>query len=460
MIGAASTDLTEDQLADVAALPYVAAVTADSPVFATSATVAPTSTLDITNATIGLGSLASRDARLTGAGVTVAVIDSGTDDLPDLDAADGSSRIVGWADFVGRSRWPYDDGGHGTFVAGLIAGNGAASRPVDQGGRATQQFRGVAPGAGIVSLKVLDRYGQGTASALIAAIQWTIRHRDQYGIRVINLSVEGAPTCSAAFDPIDLAAEAAWKAGIVVVCTAGNEGSFGPGGILSPGNDPYVITVGALDTAQTATQADDAVASWSSMGPSMFDEFAKPDLVAPGVHVVSLRDRWSYLDRTYPQNRVPVSSYIPGAPPWWPESYFVMSGTSTAAPIVSGVVALMLQKDPTLKPDDVKTRLMASADALVGAPPKQQGAGEVDVPGALAQTGHATGPALSADLGDGHTVLPPDVEVQWQKYAWSKYAWSKYGWSKYAWSKYAWSKYAWSKYAWSKYAWSVLIDGR
>jgi len=457
VIDAVATTVDADQLDTLAALPAVTAIVADVPLFATGAV----ETMDATNLTIGLGALTPPSAGgPTGAGVTVAVVDSGTSDHVDLLDDEDGPRVLAWVDFVKGKKHPYDDGGHGTFVNGLIAGDGDASLPLDQGGRSVQQFRGVAPGAGIVSLKVLDSHGQGRASTLVAAIGWTVRHRAEYDIRVMNVSVEGPVTGPAATDPMALAVEAAWKAGIVVVCAAGNEGEFGPGGVLSPGNDPYVITVGALDTRQTGDRGDDIMAYYSSVGPSLFDEFAKPDLVAPGNRLVSLRARASWIDRTFPQNRVAVSSYIPGARPGEQEQYFVMSGTSASAPVVTGVVALMLERDPTLTPDDVKVRLMESADRLAGVPAGVQGAGLVDTPGALASGAHSDGYALSADLGDGHTVLPPDVELQWQKYAWSKYAWSKYAWSKYAWSKYAWSKYAWSKYAWSKYAWSVVIDGQ
>jgi serine protease AprX len=354
----------------------------------------------------------------------------------------------------------YDDGGHGTFVDGLIAGNGSMSRPTDQGGKASTQYRGVAPDANIVSLKVLDSHGQGRASSLIAAIAWAICHRHQYNIRVMNISVEGDVTSPAAYDPLDRAVDAAWRAGIVVVCAAGNEGAFGQGGILSPGNDPYAITVGASDTQQTADPSDDTVCSYSSVGPTLYDEFAKPDLVAPGNHLVSLRAPWSWVDLTYPQTRVAVSNYIPGAPSWLPSSYAVMSGTSASAPVVAGAAALMVQQDPTLTPGDVKLRLMDSADPLSGASSYAQGAGELDVAAALADTTTTRGYDLSAKLGSGSTVLPPDVLLQWQKYGWSKYGWSKYGWSKYGWSKYGWSKYGWSKYGWSDYAWSVVINGQ
>jgi serine protease AprX len=457
LIGAVSADVTSDTLDDVAALPYVDYITADVPTFGTDYT----DSLDVTNATIGLGAITPpTQGGLDGTGVGVAVLDSGSADVPDLDGVHGQSRVVAFVDFVNGQRHMYDDGGHGTFVDGLIAGNGSMSRPTDQGGKATTQYRGVAPDANIVSLKVLDSHGQGRASSLIAAIAWAICHRQQYNIRVMNISVEGDVTSPAAYDPLDRAVDAAWRAGIVVVCAAGNEGAFGQGGILSPGNDPYAITVGASDTQQTADPSDDTVCSYSSVGPTLYDEFAKPDLVAPGNHLVSLRAPWSWVDLTYPQTRVAVSSYIPGAPSWLPSSYAVMSGTSASAPVVAGAAALMVQQDPTLTPGDVKLRLMDSADPLSGASSYAQGAGELDVAAALADTSTTSGYDLSAKLGSGSTVLPLDVLLQWQKYGWSKYGWSKYGWSKYGWSKYGWSKYGWSKYGWSDYAWSVVINGQ
>ena len=457
LIGAVSADVTSDTLDVVAALPYVDYIAADVPTFGTDYSAS----LDVTNAAIGLGDITPPTAGgLDGDGVGVAVLDSGSADVRDLDGAHGRSRVVAFVDFVNRHRQMYDNGGHGTFVNGLIAGNGASSLPTDQGGKATTQYRGVAPAADIVSLKVLDSHGQGRASSLIAAIAWAICHRHQYNIRVMNISVEGDVTSPAAYDPLDRAVDAAWRSGIVVVCAAGNEGAFGQGGILSPGNDPYAITVGASDTQQTAGTGDDAVCSYSSVGPTLYDEYAKPDLVAPGNHIVSLRAPGSWVDVTYPQTRVAVSTYIPGASSWLPSTYAVMSGTSASAPVVAGAAALLIQQDPSLTPGDVKLRLMDSADPLPGGSSYAQGAGELNVAAALADPARTDGYDLSAKLGNGSTVLPPDVLLQWQKYAWSKYAWSKYAWSKYAWSKYAWSKYAWSKYAWSKYAWSVVINGQ
>ncbi len=468
VIGALAAYQTPDEIETLAGEPFVQAILADNPVYGFDYR----SSMDITNLAIGLADVPSpADGGPTGDGVTVAILDSGVSAEQDL----GADRIVGWKDFVKGKRQPYDDAGHGTFVAGLIAGDGSASLPLEDGGVATMQYRGVAPQADVVGIKVLDQYGQGRASTVIAGIAWAMAHKDDYGIRVLNLSVGGDPVGPAGQDPVAMAVEAAWADGIVVVCAAGNEGDFGLGGVLSPGNDPYVITVGATDTHQTPEVRDDSVAAYSPRGPTLYDEIAKPDLVAPGNRVVSLREKGSFIDRSFPENRIPVDEYAPGAVASQKPAYLMLSGTSTSAPIVAGAVALMLQQDPSLTPDDVKLRLMRSADPVRGAGEFEQGAGLLDVDGALADPSHADGAALSADLGDGTTILGPDAVERWTKYAWTKYAWTKYkwtkykwtkyawtkyAWTKYAWTKYAWTKYAWTKYAWTKYAWTTLIEGQ
>jgi serine protease AprX len=407
--------------------------------------------MDITNLAIGLSKVAS-PARggPSGSGVTVAVLDSGIASTSDL----GSGRIVGWKDFVNGRKTPYDDAGHGTFVAGLIAGDGTASLPLDSGGQATMQFRGVAPAANVVGIKVLDSSGEGRTSSLVAGIAWAIAHKNQYGIRVLNISIGGDPVGPSGMDPIDLACEAAWKSGIVVVCAAGNEGDFGMGGVLSPGNDPYVLTVGATDTKQTTSTSDDTVATYSSWGPTLFDEYAKPDLVAPGNRLISLRVPGSYIDTTFPTNLILVSTYVPTASADATPSYLMLSGTSTSTPVVAGAAALLLQKNPRLTPGDVKVRLMHSADPVAGASPYQQGAGALDVAGALKDTSRANGYALSADLGNGLKVLSRDTYAQWEQRVWADYGWTKFKWTKFKWTKFKWTDVAWTKFKWTKFKWT------
>src|SRR5665648_561721 len=408
--------------------------------------------MDVTNLTIGLGDVpaAADGGRPTGDGVTVAVLDSGVATNTDL----ATSRIVGWKDFVNNEPAPYDDAGHGTYVAGLIAGDGKASLPLENGGYATVQFRGVAPAADIVGIKVLDEVGQGRTSTMIAGIAWAITHKDDYNIRVLNISIGGNPVSSFTRDPVDQAVEAAWRNGITVVCAAGNEGDFGSGGILSPGNDPFVITVGATDTRQTADVADDVVAAYSSMGATLFDEVAKPELGAPGKQLLSLRTAGSYIDTNFSDNVISLADFAPKAPIGTVSNYLMLSGTSTSAPVVAGAAALMIGADLSLTPNDVKVRLMGTADPVADASANQQGAGTLDVDGALAATTHASGPALSAFLGDGKNFFKNSDYNKWEKRAWQKYGWTKYKWTKYKWTKYKWTKYKWTKFKWTEASWT------
>ncbi len=468
LVGSVAAFLTPVEIRALGDASFVTEIVADNPVHGFDYR----STMDVTNLTIGLGDMPEPAAGgPTGDGVTVAVLDSGVATNTDLAA----SRIVGWRDFVNGRPEPYDDAGHGTYVAGLIAGDGTASVPLENGGYATMQFRGVAPSADIVGIKVLDEVGQGRTSTLIAGIAWAIAHRAEYNIRVLNLSIGGNPVGSFTRDPVDRAVEAAWRDGIVVVCAAGNEGDFGPGGILSPGNDPFVITVGATDTRQTADVTDDAVASYSSVGPTLFDEVAKPDLVAPGNRLISLRTEGSYIDTNFPDNVIPVADFAPTAPAGTASNYLMLSGTSTSAPVVAGAAALMIGADPSLTADDVKVRLMGTADPVAGASVHEQGAGTLDVDEALAATTQANGWALSAFLGDGRKFFKNGDYNKWEKRAWQKYGWTKYRWTKYrwtkyrwtkyrwtevAWTKYRWTKYRWTEYEWAKYRWTTLIQGQ
>ncbi len=468
IVGSVAAFLTPAEIRQLGAAAFVSEIVADNPVYGFDYQ----SSMSVTNLTIGLGELAPWDADgPSGRGVTVAILDSGIATNTDL----ASSRIVGWKDFVNGQPAPYDDAGHGTFVAGLIAGDGTGSLPLEDGGFASVQFRGVAPEASLVGIKVLDETGQGRASSLVAGIAWAVEHKDEYGIRVLNISIGGNPVGSVRRDPVARAVEVAWQRGIVVVCAAGNEGEFGPGGVLSPGNDPLVITVGATDTRQTASVTDDAVAGYSSMGPTLFDEFAKPDLVAPGNRLISLRTQGSYIDANFSENTVPVFEYAPAAPAGTASNYLKLSGTSTSAPLVTGAAALMLGEDPTLTPDDLKVRLMRTADPVAGAGQYQQGAGTLDVDEALADTSKAQGYALSAYVGKGKGVFKDKDYATWESRSWAKYGWTKFKWTKFkwtkfkwtkfkwteeTWTKFKWTKFKWTEYEWAKFKWTVLLQGQ
>ena len=275
---------------------------------------------------------------------------------------------------------------------------------------------------------------------------------------MLNLSIGSNPVAPASFDPIAKAVEFAWKNGITVVCAAGNEGEIGPGGILSPGNSPYVITVGATDTLQTPELGDDAVTYYSSVGPTLFDEYAKPDLVAPGNRLISLRVRDSYIDVNFPANLIPVAQYAPTDPDSDPD-YVKLSGTSASAPVAAGAAALMIGEDASLSPDDVKVRMMGTADPFDDTTRFEQGAGLLDVDEALASDAQAHGYALSEDVGDGTTILTEDDYAAWDQVAWTKYGWTKFRWTKFRWTKFRWTKDVdWTKFRWTKFRWTSDMD--
>ena len=316
-----------------------------------------------------------------GAGVGVAVIDSGIAHFHDDLGYEGWSskvrvvagqRVTAFVDFVNDNPVAYDDNGHGTHVAGIIAGNGYDS----YGARA-----GIAPAAHLVSLKVLDGQGNGVISDVIAAFEWAVANRVTHNIRVINLSVGARVTESYNTDPLTLAAKRATDAGIVVVTAAGNlgkkaNGKAQYGGITAPGNAPWVLTVGASSTEGTVQRYDDKIASYSSRGPTAVDHEAKPDLVAPGTGMVSLVSPESqfYLQK--------AAFLLKGSRNTAHKPYLSLSGTSMASPVVAGTVALMLQANPKLTPNLVKGILQYTAqeyhyNALT------QGAGFLNAHGAV-----------------------------------------------------------------------------
>ena len=306
--------------------------------------------MERTGATVG-ATAARQDFGYNGAGIGVAVIDSGAAWHDDLSAAGGPQRVVHFVDYVNTHKNPYDDHGHGTHVTGIIGGNGFDSA----GARS-----GIAPAANLVVLKVLDKTGRGRISNVIAALDQVLAVRSRHNVRVVNLSVAAEILESSDLDPLTVAARRVVEAGLVVVTAAGNrgEGATGRvqyGGITSPANAPWVITVGATSHAGTIDRADDSMARFSSRGPTAVDYLAKPDIVAPGVGIESLSAPNSSLYKTLAPFLLAgtvTTSYLP---------YLSLSGSSMAAPVVTGTVALMLQANPGLSPNAIKAILQYTA---------------------------------------------------------------------------------------------------
>src|SRR5580704_5345045 len=292
---------------------------------------------------------------LDGSGIGIAIIDSGIFAHPDLNAAHSSaSRVVYRQSFIGGTK--NDDYGHGTHVAGIVGSNGASS----SGPGAFRTFKGVAPNANLLDLRVLNANGMSNDSVVIAAIEKAVQLKSQYNVRVINLSLGRPIYESCTRDPLCQEVEAAWNKGLVVVVAAGNLGRNGYATILSPGNSPHAITVGVMKAENTYPRTDDLIASYSSRGPTYIDLTVKPDLVAPGNIVTSLLAPGSTLVGEYPGNVVAPSAYTTShtAPAG---EYFQLSGPSMATPVVSGAAALLLQADPTLTNNAIKARLMKTA---------------------------------------------------------------------------------------------------
>ncbi|MUK88255.1 S8 family serine peptidase [Ornithinibacillus sp. L9] len=307
--------------------------------------------LDVATPSVHAQNVVRDNTELTGEDVTIAVIDTGIHPHEDLEG-----RIKGFRDFVNNRTEPYDDNGHGTHCAGDAAGDGSMS---------DGRYAGPAPKADVVGIKVLDRMGSGSLDTVMEGVQWAIDNKDTLGINVLSMSL-GSPANPAYpdedDDPMVQIVEAAWEEGIVVCVAAGNEGP-NRSTIASPGISDKVITVGAMDDQDTVNREDDEIASFSSRGPTIHGE-TKPDVVAPGVNIISLRAPGSYLDK------VQKSARVEG-------NYMVLSGTSMATPICAGVVALILENNRDLTPEQVKSMLMERADNWGNGDPNVYGAGYI-----------------------------------------------------------------------------------
>jgi serine protease AprX len=391
--------------------------------------------------------------------VDVAVVDTGVAPVRGLS---DPGKVVNGPDFSAdrsvRGQEHLDAFGHGTHMAGIVAA-------VDAPGR----FSGVAPAARVVNVRVADHEGSTSLSRLLAGIDWVVRNRtrDDLDIRVLNLSFGAQVDGSYRSDPLALAVERAWQRGIVVVTAAGNNGPES-GGLDSPAYDPYVIAVGASDTVGTDAPADDVLAEFTSFGTAQ----RTPDVVAPGVGIVSLRVPGGFLDTAFPGARIG-------------DNWFRGSGTSQAAAVVSGAAALLLERRPDLGPDEVKALLRGSARLLAGADARGQGAGVVDVAAAVAapvgsdaaqrwpraglggvwRARGELGLELAVERGTGEDWSARRWTArrwtgdQWDARRWTTGDWSARRWTAGDWSARRWTSDGWSARRWTGFAWEAPPAG-
>ena len=416
------------------------------------------------------------EAGFTGKGVDVALIDTGVMPVHGL-AQPG--RVIFGADLSFESQAPnlryLDTYGHGTHLAGIIAGRDTSGAAADD----ANHFAGVAPEARILSLKVADAHGVTDVSQVLAAIDWVVQHRQDHGlnIRVLNLAFGTDGAQDYRLDPLAFAVEIAWRKGIAVVVAAGNGGT-NAGRLNNPAYDPFVIAVGAVDQKGTSATADDVVPSWSSSG----DGVRNPDVIAPGKSVVSLRVPGSHIDRTFGETaRVGNTRFFRG------------SGTSQSAAFVSGLAALIIQQRPRIKPDELKALLKSTASPIPNVGARLQGAGVVDMtmiarriatPVGAQSFAPGTGlGSLEGSRGTQHLVAANGIELRgeqdifgtfltgslwaplsqlgnawnggiWMGNAWTGNAWTGNAWTGNAWAGNAWTGNAWYGNAWSANAWS------
>ena len=396
-----SARVPASQLEALADDPEVAHISYDSPVKAH---------LDVALKVVKADQAFVNSGGLDGRGVGVAVVDTGVALHRDLMRAKSSQVIE--VEVVGHEAGLADYFGHGTHVAGIIGGNGAASSDK----LSFRTFKGLAPGAQIISLRALYPDGTGYTSDILTAIDWAIRFQSQFNIRVLNLSLGHPVYESYRTDPLCLAIRKAYDSGILVVVAAGNDGGVGSGfgTITTPGNEPTAITVGAMDDGNTVTTTDDVLAWYSSKGPTLVDYVVKPDVVAPGTAIVSLRDNGSYLDTNYHQLTLKIGDYKSDPSNSLRDGdYYELSGTSMAAPMVSATAALLFQKDPSLNPATVKARIMKSAvkdDRMVF----ETGAGYLDVDAALQASGSTKdAPSPKAMLASDGYIYVEDTGLIW-----------------------------------------------
>jgi serine protease AprX len=384
----------------------------------------------------------------TGSGISVAILDTGVSPVQDL-----AGRVMSGPDMSGEGRNTVDSFGHGTVMAGIVAGDGSAAGSAPR--------TGVAPDAQIISVKVAGANGATDVSTMLAGMSWIGAFKDVYNIKVLNLSWGVPSTQDTRIDPVNFAVERLWHLGVTVVVAAGNSGPS-TGTIMKPGDDPLVVTVGAYDDKGDSQLTNDSVPAWSSQGPTAAG-LAKPDLVAPGRTLIATRAPGSTVETQNP-NALVAPAYIKG------------SGSSEATAVTSGVVALLLQQHPLWTPDQVKYALTSTASRITGVATNAQGAGRLQAASAtaanvlLAPTQVATATGTGTLAGSRGTSVPITITCDgqsivltgemtswcavWDSGAWTSGAWTSGAWTSGAWTSGAWTSGAWTSGAWTSTSWS------
>jgi serine protease AprX len=441
IVDGVAAEVPANRLTALASFADVQAITADRTVQLSDNTFDPNGTAS--NFVRSTNSGPAWTAGDYGAGIGVAVLDTGVSPMNDF-----RGRLVHGPDLSGEGS-VIDTYGHGTVMAGLIAGDGSDSATRNQGA-----YLGEAPAAHIVAVKVAGRNGAVDVSTMLQGMHWVAAYRDQFNIQVLNVSWGVPSTQDPAIDPLNYAVERLWSLGIVVVVAAGNSGPS-PMTIAKPADDPVVLTVGAYNDKGNGSTSDDAVAQFSSRGPTA-SGVIKPDIVAPGRTVIATRSFGSSIEADNPTALV------------WP-SYIRGSGTSEAAAVVSGAVALLRAARPDLTPDQVKDVLKSTANPMAGVSVTSQGAGRINVgaallatPSAPPQVAVATGlGSLEASRGGVHvtancngTDTPIVGEIDVRCEPWDPIAWTTSNWNGNAWTGLTWIASEWDGVTWKDVAWS------
>ncbi|MEM7127733.1 MAG: S8 family peptidase [Chloroflexota bacterium] len=360
---------------------------------------------------VGADRLWNEEISIQGNGVGVAIVDTGIAIHDDLMNELGLSRVISQVQYSSVSGNIDDFYGHGSHVAGVIGGNGAMSG----GGHI-----GIAPKANLIDVKVIDDQGVGSIADVIAGLQWVLEHKDKFNIRIANLSLSSKVAESYLTNPLNAAVETLWFNGIVVVVSAGNTGT---GSIYPPANDPFVITVGATDDRGTPDVTDDQLAPYSAHGVTE-SGFQKPEIVAPGTNLISLlASDDSNLAFANPSHKI---SGVDG------NHYFRMTGTSMAAAVVTGAIALLLEDEPHLTPDQVKHRLLSTATPLVGAPPGSVGTGSLDI---YAAVHGSTTASANIGIATSQLLVTDSQSDNWNSINWDSVNWDSVNWDSVIWDE-------------------------